>query len=163
MIVQFICRGNAFRSIIAEAYLKSLQLDNVKVISSGTVAAKYKAINEDRYISIISLLERHHIQKFAKKHYGDPINPEQVAQADLAVCMNQLVYDEADRICKLPEHTIVWDVTDIGETGRIARSTEEQRKFEEDAFAQITQNVNQLVQSLGLRQKAYQSSPATLN
>ena len=45
MIIHFICRGNSFRSIIAEAYLKSRRLDGLKVISSGTNAAADKAGN----------------------------------------------------------------------------------------------------------------------
>ena len=45
MIVHFICRGNAFRSIIAEAYLNSLKFENLKATSSGTAAAVDRAGN----------------------------------------------------------------------------------------------------------------------
>jgi protein-tyrosine-phosphatase len=159
MIVHFICRGNALRSLIAEAYLKSLELDDVTVISSGTVAKQYKDSNKQNYRKTLALLDHHGLLKFAKKHYADPLNKEQAAHADVTVCMNQLVFDEATRQCQLPANTIVWDVTDIGETGRIARSDAERAKFSEDAFNQITRNVDSLVQSLGLVQKAYQGSP----
>jgi protein-tyrosine-phosphatase len=38
MRVHFICRGNVYRSRIAEAYLKSLELEGLEVLSSGTIA-----------------------------------------------------------------------------------------------------------------------------
>jgi predicted protein tyrosine phosphatase len=36
MNIHFICRGNVLRSLIAETYLRSLELPNITVISSGT-------------------------------------------------------------------------------------------------------------------------------
>lgn len=163
MVVHFICRGNAFRSLIAEAYLKSLNLEDVTVFSSGTVAKQYEAANTQNYQKTVGLLERHGLQKYAKTHYADPLDAQQACHADVNICMNQLVFDESKTICELPANTVIWDVTDIGETGRIARSDAERAKFSEDAFRQITRNVDELVLSLGLKQKAYQSTPAKLH
>lgn len=36
MNIHFVCRGNILRSVIAEAHLKSLNLEGITVISSGT-------------------------------------------------------------------------------------------------------------------------------
>lgn len=163
MVVHFICRGNAFRSLLAESYLKSLNLDDVEVISSGTVAKAYEEINKPNYQKTLALLDRHGLKKFAKPRYADMLNAKQANQADVTVCMNQRVFDESKSVCKLPQNTIIWDVSDIGEAGRIARNDSERAKFSEDAFDQIVQNVDRLVQSLGLGQKAYQSSPAKLH
>ncbi len=47
MIIHFICTGNSYRSRLAEAYLNSKNLPNIKTISSG--------INPDKFISWITL------------------------------------------------------------------------------------------------------------
>ncbi len=49
MIIHFICRGNSFRSIIAEAYVNSLKFKNLKATSSGTTAAVDRAGNLAAY------------------------------------------------------------------------------------------------------------------
>lgn len=38
--IHFVCRGNNFRSRLAEAYLNSKKLPGIKVISSGIEAEK---------------------------------------------------------------------------------------------------------------------------
>jgi protein-tyrosine-phosphatase len=71
MIFHFICRGNCFRSIIAEAYLNSLGINDASARSSGTVAAAEKAKNLMHYRTTLDLLEQHGIREFAKDGYGD--------------------------------------------------------------------------------------------
>ena len=56
-IIHFICRGNAFRSIIAEAYLNSLELYYLSVLSSGTAATLYEARNLANHRMTLELLE----------------------------------------------------------------------------------------------------------
>jgi hypothetical protein len=52
MLIHFICRGNSFRSIIAEAYLNSLRIKGLRILSSGTAAASDKAKNLAYYAGI---------------------------------------------------------------------------------------------------------------
>jgi protein-tyrosine-phosphatase len=73
MIIHFICRGNAFRSIIVEAYLNSLEIEDWNVLSSGTAAAPEKARNLTSYGKTLELLEEHGIREFAKGGYGDQL------------------------------------------------------------------------------------------
>ena len=73
MIIHFICRGNSFRSIIAEAYLNSLEIKDSSVLSSGTTAASDKARNLAYYRLTLDLLEKHGIREFAKAGYGDQL------------------------------------------------------------------------------------------
>lgn len=70
MIIHFICRGNAFRSVIAEAYLNSLELKCLSVLSSGTAATLYRARNLADHRITLELLEEHGIRDFAKADYG---------------------------------------------------------------------------------------------
>jgi hypothetical protein len=73
MIIHFICRGNSFRSIIAEAYMNSLEIKDSNVLSSGTTAAFDKARNLAYYKMTLDLLEKHGIREFAKVGYGDQL------------------------------------------------------------------------------------------
>jgi protein-tyrosine-phosphatase len=145
MIIHFICRGNSFRSIIAEAYLNSLEVEGWSTLSSGTVAASHKAKNLVYYGMTLELLGRHGIREFAKADYGDQLTQALVEKADITVCVNQRVYDEGLQIVTFPASTRIWSVADIGEPGRIARTESEQLRYREKAYQEIIENVDQLI------------------
>lgn len=149
MIIHYICRGNAFRSIIAEAYTNSLQLSGVTVRSSGTVASEWKERNARNVPKTLAMLERHGIRQFAKDHYADDIRQEWIDEADVVVCLNQRVYDEAQARCTLPADTRVWDVTDTGEKDRIVKTEDDLLRYIELAYNEIRYNVDALVAELG--------------
>ncbi len=71
MTIHFICRGNSFRSIIAEAYLNSLKINDLVVFSSGSTAALAKARNRPYHQLTLDLLGPHGIREYAKGDYGD--------------------------------------------------------------------------------------------
>jgi protein-tyrosine-phosphatase len=87
MIIHFICRGNVFRSIIAEAYANSLGVTGWSVLSSGTAGALDKAQNLVYHGTTLELLRRHGIGEFAKADYGDQLTQARLAGADITVCM----------------------------------------------------------------------------
>jgi protein-tyrosine-phosphatase len=147
MVIQFICRGNAFRSIIAEAYLKSLKIPGVSVLSTGTVASQYKAQNSTNFPRTLALLKMHGIEQYAKDHYADDIKQSLLDESDIVICLNKIAYDEAASSFKLPEKTYVWDVVDLSEEGRIATTEEERDAYMEDVYDEIVNNVNRLVNS----------------
>jgi protein-tyrosine-phosphatase len=145
MIIHFICRGNAFRSIIAEAYLESLDLKDLSVLSSGTAATSYKAQNLANHRITLELLEEHGIRGFAKADYGDQLTQSRVDKADIIVCMNQRVYDECLQCVTFSASPRVWSVADIGEPGRISDVESERRLYREEAYQEIVRNVERLV------------------
>lgn len=81
--VLFVCRGNAFRSILAEAYLKSKQLPDVEVTSAGTVANEHYAQNTVTFDDLPRLLEQHGIGSFMKANWGEQLTQGILDKPDL--------------------------------------------------------------------------------
>jgi protein-tyrosine-phosphatase len=151
VIIHFICRGNSFRSIIAEAYLNSLGIEGSEALSSGTVGALDKASNLPYYRRTLDLLERHGIREFAKDDYGDQLTQARLAEADITVCMNRRVYDECLRHVTFPAAPHIWSVADIGEPGRIPSTDSERLRYREEAYQEIVGNVDRLISDLSRR------------
>jgi protein-tyrosine-phosphatase len=148
MNIHFICRGNILRSLVAETYLKSLNLKNLHVTSSGT-NVNWEDETERKYFSnTLRLLNNHGIEAHVKDL------PEQLTQSridnnDVTVCMNQRVVDEAGAIVKLPKDVINWNIVDIGEGHRIVEADKE--LYLEEIYKEITDKVDKLVKAINLR------------
>ena len=145
MIIHFICRGNCFRSIIAEAYLNSLGVKDTTAMSSGTVAAAEKADNRAYFQSTLDLLDRHGIRAFAKAGHGDQLTQSRLAEADMTVCLNQRVYDECLQRVTFTGHPRIWSVADVGEPGRIPTTDAQRELYREEAYQEITRNVDLMI------------------
>lgn len=148
MIFHFICRGNSFRSVIAEAYLNSLEIKDAVALSSGTAAALNKARNLVYFQTTLELLEKHGIREFAKADYGDQLTQSRLAKADITVCMNQKVYADCLQCVTFSARPRIWSVADVGEPGRIAHTESESRRYREEAYQEIVMNVDQLISDI---------------
>jgi protein-tyrosine-phosphatase len=148
VIIHFICRGNSFRSIIAEAYLNSLEIKDSSALSSGTVAALDKVRNLAYYRMTLGLLEKHGIREFAKVGYGDQLSQSRLEKADISVCVNQRVYDECLELVTFPARPHIWSVADIGEPGRISNVESERQLYREEAYQEIVRNVDRMISGI---------------
>ena len=152
MTIQFICRGNVFRSIIAETYLRSLALPNVTVRSSGIVAARDREQNRSSFPEVMALLERQGIRQYAKGHYGDNTTQALLDECDVTVFLNEIAQKEATEYFSVPNTAIVWAVSDFGEHNKIPTSKEERLRLLDETYNEIVDNVDRLLVQLKPRE-----------
>jgi protein-tyrosine-phosphatase len=150
MRIHFICRGNILRSIIAETYLKSLNLEDVDTLSSGTNVNWEDVSEKEHFSNSMKLLDRHSIRQFAKP-VPEQLTQQRIKAGDIVVCMNQRVVDEANAIVELPLNILNWDITDIGEANRTV--AESRGQYEEEIYKEITDKVDELVEEASLQAK----------
>jgi protein-tyrosine-phosphatase len=147
MIVHFICRGNAFRSRMAEAYFNSLDIKGVEAISSGSVADLHSQSNKLNFEITKKILDKHGLSRYTKSHW-DQLTQERLDKANLTVFMNQAVADECKRLFKLPANMVVWGVPDFDEVTPVPRTGDEINSYAERTYLLVAESVNKLVQKL---------------
>jgi len=146
MIVHFVCSGNSFRSRLAEAYLKSLDIPGIEVMSSGanTQLDSYRFITP--YAAL--LLKKYGLEKYASK---DKIQLTQARldAGDITVCVNRDVYHEClEHGLKMPLRTYVWDIQDVeilSRADQIMLDNHEILPLTEEIFQKIEKHVDELV------------------
>src|SRR6266404_9320379 len=90
MTIHFICRGNTYRSRLAEVYLKSKNIPGLKVISSGIEAENNLSGPITWYAQRI--IQKNHLTPFEKPTW-DKTTKELLSQADFTVFMQKDIYD----------------------------------------------------------------------
>lgn len=151
MTVHFICRGNSLRSIIAETYLRSLKLADTKTLSSGTISKANKEANRHNFQLTRALLDEHGILAFANNDYGNQLPAGKPAMGDVVICMNDRVRQECIQLGVPVGSARVWEITDIGERGRVPKDETERVRFMEDVYQEIVTQVDALVAELKLK------------
>lgn len=149
MHIHFICRGNVFRSLTAETYLRSLKLPNVTTASSGTNVDSTLPEERQYFNNTLELLGRHNIRQFAKAE-SHALTQERIDESDVVVIVNQRAYDAAAKQVTLPESTVLWHIVDIGEGERIDDGTN-RLELEELIYKELTDDVDALVANLHLQ------------
>lgn len=141
MRVHYICRGNAHRSRIAEAYTR-FRYPEVEVLSSGSVADEYRASGEAVIPIVDAFLAKQGID-VQMKPKAEQLTQDRLSEDDTTVCVNDVVYNECvAKGLQLPKNTIVWDIDDFQEHSGPQISFEE---FMEKHFPQITAEVDALM------------------
>lgn len=110
--IHFICRGNVYRSRLAEALARSiLEEKNRAKISSSGIEAK-KALNGDVSAETVRLLSEENL-----RHYLYPVwrqtTQEVIEDNELIVFMSQTLYAQAKEMFKIPKDKVqVWNIPD---------------------------------------------------
>lgn len=150
MNIHFICRGNVLRSLIAETYVKSRQLDGINVISSGTNVNWDDPQEREYFANTLAVLERHGIKQFVKSRPNQLTQERIDKNHDIIVLMNRRVIDEAAKLVALPDDVLDWEIIDIGEGNRTDVNSRE--SYEEEIYQEIIQKVDDLLRSkLGVK------------
>ena len=140
MIIHFVCRGNTYRSRLAETYLNSKSLPGIKVISSG--------IQADRNIcGPITWYAQRIIQKENLQNFEKPIwqktTKELLNQADFTVFIQKDIYDYCTKNLGFNNKNFeVWDIKDLVMDGR---EESEKIKETEKTFKEIKQQAEKLI------------------
>jgi protein-tyrosine-phosphatase len=151
--VHFVCTGNAYRSRLAEAYLKGKQLSWLHVSSSGIAAEHHFLKNGPICWDAMRLIHKYHLIPFMSLIWTQTA-PQHFVSADMVIFMCQEHYQYVkdclgyQGICYQ-----IWDIADMaiqGLTGReetieydIARI-----KSAEHTFECIREKVDFLVEDL---------------
>jgi|AntRauTorckE6833_2_1112554.scaffolds.fasta_scaffold00016_34 protein-tyrosine-phosphatase len=147
MTIHFICRGNIFRSFIAETYLRSLQLEDIETFSSGTLAEKYKIANTPNHKAVRQVLSEKGLSKYMKPNYAEQLTQQKLDDGDVNVFVYTVAHQEAVNFgLEVPSNSLVWDIEDFDSIGGQTVSEEEHRQFILDTFQKITEHVDKLVE-----------------
>ncbi len=144
MRIHFICRGNAFRSRIAETYLNSLKLKNVVAVSSGTVADEHQNQNGPISPHAQFILKKHDLLAYAKKQC-DQLTQSRLEPSDTIICMNQRIFNECKDLVVLPSNVSVWSIDDIDEHFSTQPQEKEMDEYAEQVFQSIKSNIDALI------------------
>ncbi|MEI6481196.1 MAG: hypothetical protein WCO19_02725 [Candidatus Saccharibacteria bacterium] len=147
--IHFICRGNTFRSRMAEAIIRSQQLSNVTPSSSGINA------DEDQNGKIAywgkTQLKRHKKLKYAAKKWRQTTQA-MIDGSDIVVVVAPDIYASMKNKWHIPKQKLhVWNVHDLEETinaERMAMTEKNKAIVSERIYNQLDQLTNELLVTL---------------
>lgn len=143
MKTHFVCRGNTYRSRLAEAYYNSLQLLNASAVSSGIEATDN--LNGPITVYAARILAAHGLTSYGKATWTQSTK-ENLEESDVVVFMNEDVYIECrDKIKPVLQKFYVWSVEDVNPRGLDADTVE---SLTNATFTEIVEEVSNLVRMM---------------
>ena len=111
MKIQFICSANVFRSRMAEAYLKSKNISNLIVSSSGIRAQE--GLDGLVCKETIEILKKHDLIQFLSKGWTQT-NKKDIEDQDIVIFMENVHYEYCYDLlnCNILNYEI-WNVKDV--------------------------------------------------
>ena len=110
--IHFICRGNVFRSRLAEAYARSiLNAHKYQVQSSGIEANK--ALNGLVDLEAVKALEKDKLLGYLSPRYHQTTQ-DSLDTSDYIVFMSKSLHDQANKTYDLKnKEVLIWDIPDV--------------------------------------------------
>jgi protein-tyrosine-phosphatase len=150
--VLFVCTGNIYRSRLAEAYLRSLQLPQLTITSCGTEATvQHKG---PILWTTLRLLYRHNLLPFMTRAWKQ-ITTNDLQTSDIAVFLDRKNYEYCRNRFPLPKKYEIWSLPDFNERDLNGKPVDLHREIEcimlsEKTFELIKEKVNQLIRKYHL-------------
>ncbi len=143
MKIHFVCRGNTYRSRLAEAYTNSLKLENIAATSSGIEAVDN--FNGDITPYAKRILDEKGLASHTSNTWHQTTQ-ELLQNSDVIVFMDGLVFEFAKKNFDLSSKRLeVWEIKDIfpklTPAGEIVPRSE-------TTFGEICRHVDELVKSI---------------
>lgn len=143
--IHFVCTGNIYRSRLAEAYLNSKQLPDIKVNSSGVEAGKSEQVDITWYT--LKIIEKNNLLPFISPTF-QKTNESLLSKADMIIFMTKYHYDYC--VTNLNYNSTnyeIWGVEDM--TAKIlSMGTEETIAEASKTFQLIKNKVDNFVENL---------------
>lgn len=113
--IHFVCRGNVYRSPLAEAYLKSKKFKNIEVSSSGINVLKRKG--ETYYPWAKMIAKKHNFSTYLSNKAVQTTSTI-LKKQDKIIFMNTDVYQEAKQKYKFDKSKVeIWKIKDDNSWG----------------------------------------------
>jgi protein-tyrosine-phosphatase len=155
MHIHFVCSGNAYRSRLAEAYLKSkLGSKEIKVSSSGIAARLHKFGNGPICWYAMRLIKHHNLIEFMSWQ-EQQTTKEILSGVDLLICMRQEHLDFCQNELGYIGKFEMWNIPDLDEMDDFIPSLQPGLETDinhinltEQTFKLIAEKVDDLVKQL---------------
>jgi 8-oxo-dGTP pyrophosphatase MutT (NUDIX family)/protein-tyrosine-phosphatase len=148
--IHFVCRGNTFRSRLAEGYAKSLKLDGYRFTSSGIESERKDSVILSPYARDIA--RREHFTAFMAKQKHQT-TAAQLKRQDIIVFLSKDVSDEVTHVIDFDaRRATVWNIDDLAGTllkhPRAARTHANYVKLTNRIAERIFTKVDELVREM---------------
>ncbi|MGA2967847.1 MAG: hypothetical protein ABSD69_01575 [Candidatus Levyibacteriota bacterium] len=146
MTIHFVCKGNTFRSRLAEAYLNSKQIPSLKVISSGIRAD----VNECGPITWYAqrLIQQDKLVPFEKPTW-EQTTKILLEKGDLTIFMHQNIYDFCVQNFGFGGKNFqIWEIADTDVHFQTAQEEAKKVAITEKIYAEIKQKIDALIKTL---------------
>lgn len=146
MIIHFICRGNTFRSRLAETYLNSKQLPNIRVISSGVNAEENICGPITWYAQRI--IQQNNLVLFEKPMWQQTTK-ELLEEGELTIFMHQNIYDYCVKHFGFNNKNFqIWKIADTDAPFKTVKEEAEAVEITEKIYAAIKNKIDELIENL---------------